>query len=87
MAVVIRLRKPGKSAKKRYHYKIVVDEKRSKIDGRFIAQVGHYDPSQEPEILKIDLAKYELWYKKGARPSDTVKSLVRRFRRSSKKGE
>ena len=87
MAVVIRLRKPGKSIKRRYHYKIVVDEKRSKKDGRFLAQVGFYDPSAKPKILKFDLEKYERWIKKGALPSVTVKSLAKKFKKTNKKGE
>ncbi|MFC1514391.1 30S ribosomal protein S16 [Candidatus Omnitrophota bacterium] len=87
MAVVIRLRKPGKSVKRRYHYKIVVDEKRSKVNGRFIAQLGFYDPSVKPKILKLDLEKYEQWIKKGALPTETVKSLAKKIKKSSKKGE
>ena len=87
MAVVIRLRKPGKSVKRRYHYKVVVDEKRSKKDGRFIAQLGYYDPSVKPKIVHIDLEKYAQWVKKGAVPTPTVKSLAKKLKKASKKGE
>ena len=86
MALVIRLRKPGKSIKRRYHYKIVVDEKRSKKDGRFVAQVGFYDPSVKPKILQLDLAKYDQWVKKGALPTATVKSLAKKFKKQNQKG-
>lgn len=83
MALVIRLRKPAKSIKRRYHYKIVVDEKRTKKDGRFIEQLGHYDPSKSPELLSVNLQKYESWYKKGARPTVTVRTLVKKFKKLS----
>ena len=84
MSLVIRLRKPGKTAKGRHHYKLVVDEKRSKKEGRFIEELGFYDPSRDPELLKIDLDRYQVWFKNGARPTDTVRSLVRRFRKRNK---
>jgi len=89
MALKIRLRKPGKSIKGRYHYKIVVDEARSKKEGKFVEQVGYYDPSKKPELLFFDLEKYEYWIKKGAQPTETVKSLVKRFKKRirEEKGE
>ena len=87
MAVVIRLRKPGKAVKRRHHYKIVVDKKWSKKEGRFIAQIGHYDPSAKPKILHLDLEEYAAWVKKGAQPTSTVKALARKFKKAEKKGE
>ncbi|MBN2120141.1 MAG: 30S ribosomal protein S16 [Candidatus Omnitrophica bacterium] len=87
MALVIRLRKPGKSVKRHYHYKIVVDEKRSKKEGRFLAQVGYYDPSKNPKIIQVDLDKYQEWIKKGALPTETVKELAKKFGKLNKKGE
>jgi small subunit ribosomal protein S16 len=78
MSVVIRLRKPGKTVKKHYHYKVVVDEKRSKKDGKFIESLGYWDPSQQPKRLKIDLEKYKKWLSLGAKPSKTVKDLVKK---------
>lgn len=84
MSLRIRLRKPGRSIKRRYHYKIVVDEARSKKEGKFVTEVGYYDPSKNPEFLFINLEKYNEWVKKGAKPTDTVASLVKRFKKRKK---
>ena len=81
--VMIRLRKPGKSIKRRYHYKIVVMDKRSSRDSKFIDQVGYYDPSKE--VLNFDVERYSSWRDKGAQPSDTVASLFKRFKKSAAK--
>lgn len=78
----IRLRKPGKSIKRRYHFKIVVTEARSPRESRFLEQVGYYDPSHE--LLKMDVERYQEWVKKGAQPSDTVASLFKRYRKQNK---
>jgi len=82
MSLVIRLRKPAKSTKKRYHYKIVVDEKRSKKEGRFIEQIGFWDPSKNPKFLKVDMERFKEWVSKGAQPTDTVKSLVTKAKKA-----
>ncbi len=79
----IRLRKPGKSVKRRYHYKIVVIEARSARESRFTAQVGYYDPSRE--LLEFDIPKYEAWVKKGAKPTETVATLFKRYKRKQAK--
>ena len=71
--VKIRLRRDG--AKKAPYYKIVVADSRFPRDGRFIEEIGMYDPMKEPSIIKIDTEKYETWVKNGARPTDTVKKL------------
>jgi len=81
----IRLSKPGKSVKRRYHYKIVVIEAKAARESRFTAQIGHYDPSRK--ILKFDIPKYESWVKKGAQPTETVATLFKRFRKQAKKKE
>lgn len=75
--VVIRLSRTG--AKKRPFYHIVVADKRRSRDGRFIEQVGYFNPiAAGGEIpLVLDLVKVEEWIKKGAQPSDRVKSLVK----------
>jgi small subunit ribosomal protein S16 len=78
----IRLRKPGKSVKRRYHFKIVVAEARSKRDSKFVDQVGWYDPSRD--LLKIDVDKYKDWVKKGAHPTETVASLFKKYKKESK---
>jgi len=81
----IRLRRPGKSVKRRYHYKIVVVEARFPRESKFTAEICYYDPSKK--LLKIDISKYESWIKKGAKPTETVKTLFKRYKRQSKKSE
>ena len=73
MAVKIRLKRMG--AKKSPFYRLVVADSRSPRDGRFIEQVGHYDSTTEPAVVKIDEDKAIAWLQKGAQPTDTVKSL------------
>ena len=71
--VKIRLRRDG--AKKAPYYKVVVADSRYPRDGRFIEEIGSYDPMQDPAVIKLDTEKYNAWVKTGARPSDTVKRL------------
>jgi len=71
--VKIRLRRDG--AKKAPYYKIVVADARYPRDGRFIEEIGAYDPLKEPAMIKLDKEKYEAWVKNGARPTDTVRAL------------
>jgi small subunit ribosomal protein S16 len=59
-------------------YRIVVADGRSPRDGRFIEQLGWYDPQAEPAKVEIDLARYKYWIGVGARPSETVAQLTRR---------
>lgn len=73
MAVKIRLRRMG--AKKKPFYRIVVADSRSPRDGRFIEQIGTYNPLTEPAEVKIDEEKALDWMSKGAQPSDTVRNL------------
>ncbi len=75
----IRLRKPGKSIKRRYHFKIVVAEARSARESDFVDEVGYYDPSRN--LLNFDVEKYEAWIKKGAHPTETVANLFKRFKK------
>ena len=77
----IRLRRPGKSVKRRYHYKIVVTEAKTARESKFVVQVGHYDPSRK--LLKFEISKYEAWVKKGARPTETVATLFRRYKKNT----
>lgn len=72
----IRLSRRG--AKKKPFYRIVVTEKRSKRDGRFVESVGYYDPCREPADVKIDRERVSYWIERGAQPSDTVRSLIKR---------
>ena len=73
MAVKIRLRRMG--AKKAPFYRIVVADSRYPRDGRFIEEVGYYDPTKEPSVIKIDEEKAKTWLANGAQPTDTVKAL------------
>ena len=73
MAVKIRLRRMG--AKKAPFYRIVVADSRYPRDGRFIEEIGTYDPNQEPSAVKVDAEKVKKWIANGAQPTDTVKAL------------
>ena len=75
MAVKIRLRRMG--AKKRPFYRIVVADSRAPRDGRFIEEIGYYNPISQPKEINIDHDKAAEWLRKGAKPSDTVKALFK----------
>lgn len=76
MAVKIRLKRMG--AKKRPFYRIVVADSRSPRDGKFIEEIGYYNPVVEPKIVKIDAEKATKWLKNGAKPTDTVDGLFKK---------
>ena len=76
MAVKIRLKRMG--AKKTPFYRVVVADSRSPRDGRFIEEIGYYNPLTEPAVIKIDEEKAAQWIKNGAQPSDIVKRLFAR---------
>lgn len=73
MAVKIRLRRMG--AKKNPFYRLVVADSRFPRDGRFLDEIGYYNPTAQPAVLNIEEEKALAWMKKGAQPSDTVRSL------------
>jgi small subunit ribosomal protein S16 len=75
MAVKIRLKRMG--AKKSPFYRIVVADSRSPRDGRFIEEIGYYNPLTEPKIVKFDNEKAIKWIKNGAKPTDTVERLFK----------
>ena len=75
MSVKIRLRRMG--AKKAPFYRIVVADSRYPRDGRFIEEVGYYDPTKEPSVIKVDKEKVEKWIASGAQPTETVKALLK----------
>ena len=77
MAVKIRLRRMG--AKKTPFYRIVVADSRFPRDGRFIEELGYYNPLKDPIELKVNDEKVKNWIKNGAEPTDTVKSLFKKF--------
>ena len=72
--VKIRLRRMG--AKKNPFYRIVVADSRSPRDGRFIEEVGYYDPMKDPADVKLDAEKITEWLKNGAQPTETVKAIL-----------
>ena len=72
----IRLTRMG--AKKKPFYRIVVTEKRSKRDGRFIESVGYYDPCRNPADIKLDRERINYWMERGAQPTETVRSIIKR---------
>ncbi len=76
MAVAIRLRQEG--SKGRPFYRIVAADKRYQRDGRFLELLGTYDPSQKGSNAVIDLDKVNAWIAKGAQPTDTVRSLIKK---------
>ena len=76
MAVKIRLRRMG--AKKAPFYRIVVADSRFPRDGRFIEEIGYYNPMTTPAEVKIDAEKAATWIKNGAQPTETVKVLLKK---------
>jgi small subunit ribosomal protein S16 len=74
--VKIRLRRMG--AKKSPFYRIVVADSRYPRDGRFIEEIGYYNPMEEPSVVKVDPEKAKAWMAKGAQPTDTVKALFKK---------
>lgn len=76
MAVKIRLRRMG--AKKAPFYRIVVADSRYPRDGRFIEEIGYYNPLTDPAEVKVDAEKVQKWIGNGAQPTDTVKALLKK---------
>ena len=76
MAVKIRLRRMG--AKKSPFYRIVVADSRFPRDGRFIEEIGYYNPMEEPSVVKVDPEQARKWLQNGAQPTDTVKALFKK---------
>jgi small subunit ribosomal protein S16 len=76
MAVILRLKRMG--ANKKPFYRIVATEKSHPRDGRFIEEIGYYDPKKNPSVIKINEERARWWLKNGAKPSVTVKSLLKK---------
>ena len=76
MSVKIRLRRMG--AKRAPFYRVVVADSRYPRDGRFIEEIGTYDPTKDPAIVNIDSEKAKKWISNGAQPTDTVKALLKK---------
>jgi small subunit ribosomal protein S16 len=76
MAVKIRLKRMG--AKGQPFYRLVIADSRTKRDGRVIEEIGYYDPKREPAEIKVKEERAMEWLKKGAQPTDTAKSILKR---------
>jgi small subunit ribosomal protein S16 len=76
MAVKMRLRRMGK--KKAPTYRVVIADSRSPRDGRFIEEIGSYNPGTDPATVQIDAEKAKKWISNGAVPTDTVRSLLKK---------
>ena len=76
MSVKIRLRRIG--AKKKPFYRVIVADSRSPRNGRFIEEIGYYDPNEEPSVVKIDAEAAKKWLANGAQPTDTARALLKK---------
>ena len=74
--VKIRLRRMG--AKKAPFYRVVVADSRFARDGRFIEEIGYYDPTKNPSVINVDVEKANKWIANGAQPTDTVRELLKK---------
>lgn len=83
MAVSIRLRREG--SLNNPYYKVVVADQRSPRDGKFIEIIGNYDPKKAGVNSQIDISRAEYWIGKGAQPSDTVRSLIKKAKKAATK--
>jgi len=79
--VVIRLTRKG--AKKKPFYQVIAVDRQKPRESKYLELLGHYDPKARPAVIRIDLNKYEKWIGKGAQPSVTVKSLIKKIRSNS----
>jgi len=85
MAVSIRLRREG--TKNRPYYKVVVADRRSPRDGKFIEIIGAYDPKKPGHNSTLNIDRVEYWISKGAQPSDTVRSLIKKNKKATATAE
>jgi small subunit ribosomal protein S16 len=76
--VVIRLRRAG--SKKRPFFRVVVTDSRTARDSSFVEIVGHYNPRTRPAVVQVDMERVSYWLGKGAQPSDSVRTLIKRHR-------
>jgi small subunit ribosomal protein S16 len=78
MSVRIRLRRIGKNPKGRYFFRISVFDKRKSRDSRCIEEIGYYNPTQDPALIKINKQRLDYWVSRGAQMSDTVRGLAKK---------
>ncbi len=76
MSVKIRMKRMG--AKKKPFYRIVVADSRTPRDGRFIEEIGYYNPLRDPAEINVDAERVKYWISQGAQPSDTVRALLKK---------
>lgn len=81
MEVRIRMQKAGKTANKRYNYRIVAISRATARQGRHLDILGYYDPAKKPAVVSVNQEKLNKWLAQGASMSDTVRSLVRQVKR------
>ena len=81
MSVKIRLSRHG--AKKRPYYRVIVADSRRSRDGKFIEEVGRYNPCVKPELIKLDMERIDAWIGNGAKPTDTVARLINTTRKEA----
>lgn len=74
---MVKMRLTRMGAKKKPFYRIIVADARSPRDGRFIDEIGYYDPNQEPSVIKVDAEKAQKWLADGAQPTATVSKLLK----------
>lgn len=80
---MLRIRLSRHGAKKDPHYRLVVSERSSPRDGRFLEIVGHYNPALKPVRLDLKLDRIDYWIEKGAQPSETVRALIRKVKQAT----
>lgn len=80
---MVRIRLARHGAKKKPFYRIVVTDSRSPRDGRFIEQIGYYDPTKNPAVVEIKKEKLDRWLQNGAQPSETVGQLIKKAGRAA----
>jgi len=81
MSVSIRLRREGTT--NRPYYRIVVADSRGPRDGKFIEQIGNYDPTKASDNANVDVERAQYWIDRGAQPSDTVRSLIKKEKKKA----
>ena len=80
---MVKIRRARHGAKKRPYYRVVVSDSRCPRDGKFIEQVGRYNPCSNPKLIELDMDKIDAWVAKGAQVSDTVSSLMKQVKESA----
>ena len=83
---MLRIRLTRMGAKKKPFYRVVVTERRGARDGRFVEILGHYNPRTNPPAVTLNMDRVQHWVEKGAKPSETVNSLINKTRSQSEAG-